>query len=196
LNAGSVRAVLHKGSHECVLETFSNFISFLGSGGKLLSTLVNGAFLGSPVVSTVILIVLGVVSAENVASGFFTNVPALLNVAVLVVEVLEVLIALVEVLAFPSHITFFLRVHGFFLIVVIVFASAVILVLTSPVVIVLASPVVLVLASAVILVLTSPVVLVVPSGPALLVFPVGLGVIEAVVFFKPLFALHVHVFNT
>jgi len=134
------------------------------------------------------LIVLGVVSAENVAVGVFTNVPALLNVAVLVVEVLEVLIALVEVLAFPSHITLFLRVHGFFLIVILVLASAVILVL--------ASPVVLVLASSVILVLASPVFLFFPAGPAFLIVPVGLGFIEAVVFFEPLFALHVHFFNT
>jgi len=70
-------------------------------GSNLLCLLINGAFFSSPVVDTVILIVLSVVSAENVAVSFLTNVPALLDVAVLTVEVLKVIAALVEVLAFP-----------------------------------------------------------------------------------------------
>jgi len=97
----TVGAVLSEGSHKSVLETFSDLIGLFLSGSNLLCLLINGAFFSSPVVGTFILIVLSVVSAENVAVSFLTNVPALLDVAVLTVEVLKVIAALVEVLAFP-----------------------------------------------------------------------------------------------
>lgn len=96
----TIGAELLECSHESVVEGFGNACSTNGTFSNLISG-ISGALLGRPVVGTVVLVVLGLISTEDIAVLFAAVVVALLDPTVLFVVVLKGVVALVEFKALP-----------------------------------------------------------------------------------------------